>query len=86
MEYTEEQRARFRSKFRRRRNWQFAAAAAFVLAVFLKETRLGFLAALLVMLGVLVFSLYNWRCPACRKYLGRAMNPKVCARCGVVLQ
>jgi hypothetical protein len=86
MKYTEEQRAGFKSSFRRRRNWHFAAVAAFILALFLKETQVGFLAALFAMLGVLVFYLYNWRCPACRKCLGRAMNPKLCAKCGIALQ
>jgi hypothetical protein len=39
-----------------------------------------------VFLGVLAFSLYNWRCPACRRYLGRTLNPKYCSRCGVQLR
>jgi hypothetical protein len=85
MEYTEEQREGFRSKFRRRRTWRFAGVAAFILVMFLIETR-GILAALIVMLVVLVFLLYSWRCPACRTYLGRGMNPKVCPMCGVALQ
>lgn len=28
----------------------------------------------------------NWRCPACNEYLGRALNPKHCHRCGVELR
>jgi hypothetical protein len=38
-----------------------------------------------VFLGMFVFSLINWRCPSCRKYLGRGMNPKHCSGCGVQL-
>jgi len=33
-----------------------------------------------------VFSLYNWRCPACNKYLGKQRSPKYCSKCGVALQ
>ena len=36
-------------------------------------------AALVV--GVLAFSLWNWRCPACRRSLGRGMSPRFCRHC-----
>jgi hypothetical protein len=39
-----------------------------------------------VMLGLVVFSLGNWRCPACSGYLGKGINPKFCARCGAQLR
>lgn len=32
--------------------------------------------------AVLVFSLWNWRCPACRKYLGRGFDLRYCPKCG----
>jgi len=35
--------------------------------------------------GGVGFSLYNWRCPACNKYLGKSINPKFCAKCGAAL-
>ena len=38
-----------------------------------------------LIISVLIFSLFNWRCPACNKYLGKAINPKFCAKCGVQL-
>jgi hypothetical protein len=38
-----------------------------------------------VVVAALLFSLRNWRCPACSKYLGRSMNPKFCQNCGVEL-
>jgi len=43
----------------------------------------GFLA---IIAGAVVFSLYNWRCPACNKYLGKQRSPKYCSKCGVALQ
>ena len=36
--------------------------------------------------GVLIFSLLNWRCPSCNRYLGKAFNPKFCSKCGVQLR
>jgi len=39
-----------------------------------------------VIISVLIFSLFNWRCPSCNKYLGKAINPKFCAKCGVQLR
>jgi hypothetical protein len=37
-----------------------------------------------ILLGGL-FSLSNWRCPACNKYLGKSISPKSCGSCGVHL-
>ena len=34
-------------------------------------------------IGALAFSLWNWRCPACSKYLGKSVSPRYCPRCGV---
>jgi rRNA maturation endonuclease Nob1 len=31
----------------------------------------------------IIFSLLNRRCPNCNKYLGKKMNSKYCASCGV---
>jgi hypothetical protein len=36
--------------------------------------------------SAVVFSLINWRCPACRAYLRKATNPKFCPNCGVALR
>jgi hypothetical protein len=38
-----------------------------------------------VIISVLIFSLLNWRCPSCNKYLGKAINPKFCSKCGTQL-
>jgi hypothetical protein len=40
----------------------------------------------LIVAGVIVFSLKNWRCPACNAYLGKGFNPKFCPKCGSRLQ
>ena len=34
----------------------------------------------------LLYSLRNWRCPACSKYLGRSINARNCLNCGVRLR
>ena len=39
-----------------------------------------------LVLGVLLFSFRNWRCPACDRYLGREMGHRFCPKCGVALQ
>lgn len=39
-----------------------------------------------VILAVVVFSLFNWRCPACKAYLGKRMSPRFCSHCGAQLQ
>jgi hypothetical protein len=39
-----------------------------------------------VFIGVAVFSLKNWRCPACNGYLGKSFSPRFCPKCGAQLQ
>ncbi|MGL5676431.1 MAG: hypothetical protein ACRDDX_08450 [Cellulosilyticaceae bacterium] len=37
-----------------------------------------------VLIGMLVvFTLINWRCPHCNKYLGKGRSPKYCPRCEI---
>src|SRR5262245_64179170 len=43
-------------------------------------------AFLALAVGALLFSLWNWRCPACEKYLGKSISPRFCPKCGVSLQ
>lgn len=89
-----------RRAFRRRRIRQLAAALL-VLAAFLvivlpdHGVRISLpgvspdalrVAAGAAILAVLVFTAVNWRCPGCRRYLGRSISPPYCAGCGVPLQ
>lgn len=41
--------------------------------------------AVLIIIGVVIFSIFNWRCPKCNSYLGKGTNPKHCNNCGVEL-
>ncbi len=40
----------------------------------------------IIAIGGLVASYFNWRCPVCKKSLGRLMNQNVCRKCGTKLQ
>ena len=42
-------------------------------------------AGLAVVGVVLGISYWNWRCPACRKYLGKGISHRFCEGCGVEL-
>lgn len=95
MDRTEEQRAAIRTQFSARRRNQIVLAIPVIALVLLlalskgRESVLGMPMsvfgpiAFVLVLGGLAFSLYNWRCPACNKYIGKAMNPRFCAKCGV---
>jgi hypothetical protein len=41
--------------------------------------------AFVVIFGTIIFSFFNWRCPSCNRYLGKAWNPKFCQKCGFQL-
>ena len=38
-----------------------------------------------VLAAMFVLTLWNWRCPACRRYLGRSWTIKFCPKCGTRL-
>lgn len=98
--YTDHQKAEFKAEFavKRRRQWLgVLVALVAVVGVAILGNRpqrnlLGLPAsawqtlAIVAVLGVVVFSLINWRCPACGRYLGRTFNPAFCARCGIALR
>lgn len=84
-----------RAEFRKRRTIQFGLVALAVVALVLVLADVGLtgegtasvltaISAVVVVL-VLVASLINWRCPACKRYLGRGFVPKFCRHCGASL-
>lgn len=40
---------------------------------------------LAIIVGVVIFSFFNYRCPACNSYLGKGLLPSYCRHCGVRL-
>ncbi len=99
MEYTEQQRREFIQEFGRRRKRQLTVTLPVMVVVVLASLDLEgeahyfhFLSlemltglTILLVLGILLFSLKNWRCPACNKYLGKGWNPRYCPHCGIQL-
>jgi hypothetical protein len=98
VEYTDQQRATFKDVYARRFRGQlimlgslFAALGALSFtdngrSIFgLSDNVLGPI-ALVVMVGAVVYSALNWRCPACGMGLGKGFNPRRCRRCGIELR
>ena len=100
MEYTEHQKAAFKAAFSTRRYRQLAISvpliglmAGFALTqdrgdgtVFGLSLNVAGPVFAAVVVGAMIFSFRNWRCPACSKYLGRGLNPRHCQSCGVQLR
>lgn len=100
MEYTEEEKASFKQEFAVRRRKQIILIVPLValigFAVLVDQRNGGVVLgipaavagpALLVLVGAaVVFSFWNWRCPACNKYLGKGLGPRFCPKCGVPLE
>jgi len=97
MSYSPKRKAAFRSKFFRKQQFQAASyvplAGAVVMLVFgsrygeefgLEPQTMVLGTAVLVLTGA-GFSWLNWRCPACRKYLGIGLNPSQCPKCKLPL-
>ncbi len=98
--YTEHQKQEFKDRFRARRTRQLVLTvpviALVVGASFLRRGHASSIAGIpasvfvpmffVAVVGMLVFSFFNWRCPACNAYLGRGLAPRFCAKCGVELQ
>ena len=101
MPYTAQQQEEIKQSFADRRRRQYIVAAPFVILLIARLfVRRGDLSAepfgvpvvywvalvIAYVVGALVFSFRNWRCPACDKYLGKGIGPKFCPNCGVALQ
>ena len=100
MELTPEQQQRAVQSWARRKKRQFyllvPVAIAFILAIICKfvpdfqiggVTNSGFLYIFLaVVLLIMVYMRFNWRCPACGNSMGALGNPKQCYKCGVKLR
>jgi hypothetical protein len=99
-QYLEQQLADFKAEFARRRKRQLLvsiplAAAVLLFGLFGRRAEaplFGLPPAVLggavfaVVLAAIAFSLWNWRCPACNRYLGKGIGPAFCPKCGVPLQ
>jgi hypothetical protein len=100
MQYLEQQITEFKAELARRRKRQLLVTIPLVIGVVLlrvfrdKEAGLIFgfptstvmTVAFAVVMAVVAFSLWNWRCPACNKYLGKGISPDFCRKCGIPLQ
>ena len=103
-DYTELQKSEFKEQFNIRRKRQYMSAAP-VIATLIpamdgeahgwQGSILGLPASVyalafpIIVLAVFAFSFWNWRCPACNKYLGSGgslRGPMSCPNCGVALQ
>ena len=98
MEYTDQQKDQFKHEYAIRRKRQIILAVplvAFVILAVLSDKvgvdvfgiprqtiGIGFF---VFVVFAMIFSLRNWRCPACDRYLGKGM-PSYCPKCGVELQ
>jgi len=98
MDHYEDRKAAVRSEFSRRRRNQLILLVPVFAAMFIaiasdeRQAVYGIPVATLLPTAIVLvvvaiaFSLYNWRCPACARYLGRSLNPRYCIRCGVQLR
>ncbi len=99
MDYAQRQKASIKTEFAQRRRNQLLVSIPLVGVVFLliffgetpNQMILGMPvtmwgpAFVALIVGGVAFSLYNWRCPACHKYLGKSISPKFCVKCGAEL-
>jgi O-antigen/teichoic acid export membrane protein len=100
MHLTEIQKSEIQREFVRRRRKQLVLSAVFIPIIFavllFQRGMVGTIfgvraqvaspAFLVLAVGALLFSLRNWRCPACSKSLGRGINPRNCPNCGTKLR
>ncbi len=95
--YTDSQLSDFKAEFARRELVQYVVGAlglAAVVALFVVSHRTPSLIgdvdvrhATVAVLGTAYgLTYWNWRCPACRTYLGRRVRMKHCPNCGVALR
>lgn len=94
------EKANIKSEFKKRRIRQYMVLILLVPVLFIMihterhptEELFGYpiiyttLTGLVLIIGGLIFSLFNWLCPNCNKYLGKRINPNFCSHCGSELR
>ncbi len=99
MEYTERGKLSIKTEFTSRKRNQIIVSISLIAMIILfvlfgenpDHVMLGMPATVwgpafvVLFTGGIGFSVFNWRCPACNKYLGKSMNPKFCSKCGAPL-
>jgi hypothetical protein len=96
--YSEEQKAHLKQQFVAKRRRQIILAIALVPIVVMwglvrfwwGETPFLHLPVagttyfvIIAVMGGVIFSAANWRCPACGDYLGQRINQRKCLNCGI---
>jgi hypothetical protein len=55
--------------------------------IFGEFSKNSIVASQIILIAVFIgFSVINWRCPSCNKYLGSDINKRICKKCGIRLQ
>lgn len=86
-------------KFKQKRNRQIAVAVILFPSIFgmsyisnNPEGELGGISNYVLLflligliIGGVIFSIINWRCPSCNAYLGKKLSQKYCSSCGTKL-
>ena len=96
-EELDEVRREIKASFAKRRRLQLSLVLPMLFLMFLMEDATddvvlgiprGIAVATTITLAVVLiaFTIFNWRCPGCRRYLGRNVNPAFCSKCGVPLK
>ena len=88
-----------RTEFKLRQGRQFMAISVTLLLILLvaaiyrrpdifgEYPRNTLFGAQAIMIAAFIgFSSYNWRCPSCKKYLGKDINRRGCRHCGTSLK
>jgi hypothetical protein len=97
IKYTHQEKQAFKEDFakRKKRQWMVAGVALLIASPFLYMKVTKRLIELPIPLSLagpifagiafsgLAFSFWNWRCPACHRYLGRSLGPAYCPKCGI---
>ena len=98
--YTDGQKAEFRRSFAARRRRQLFLVTSLLLlivgvaaladehtqAIFGVPAATWAPEVFSVLAGAAVYSFFNWRCPACNRYLGKQWSPRFCNHCGALLR
>lgn len=78
---------------KKRQVWAIVAAIFLLVALLWRHSHPGLvfgeisrdtviIGEIIIITGFVIFSASNWRCPACRRYLGPDIGLKRCRKCG----
>lgn len=84
--YISDLNAKIREKYKKKKILQIIAPIIALIALALTGFQRNGISTIIIFGVLILFTMINWRCPNCKRYLGKGSGPDYCPKCSVRLK